>query len=147
MESASILALISSGVFFLVGLLTGIWKYLQIKASDKGEAHPYVDICHRSSLLYSFASMLLLKFIEVSQLDSTVELIATSAVLFYFATAVTSYFIHGLLQDTDNQLKPPFHVGKVPLTPSLISIYMWMLIIAEVGGFLVLFYGVLIAIL
>ncbi|MBW2941725.1 hypothetical protein [Zhongshania aquimaris] len=52
MEMAESLAIISAGVFFLVGLLSGIWKYKQIMASDKGEAHPYVDICHRSSLFY-----------------------------------------------------------------------------------------------
>lgn len=147
METAESLAVIAAGVFFLVGLLSGIWKYQQIMASENGEAYPYVDICHRSSLLYAFAAILLAKFVETSQLPSTVEIVAVSAVLLYFASAIFTYFIHGLLQDTDNQLKPPFHVGKTKISSKLISVHMWMLIAAEVLGFLVLFYGVIVAVI
>lgn len=146
METAESLAVVSAGVFFLTGLITGVWKYKQIMESENSQAHPYVDICHRSSLLYAFAAILLAKFVEISQLPGTVELVAVSVVLIYFASAIFTYFIHGFLQDTDNQLKPPFHVGKVKISSSHISIYMWMLIVAEVGGFLVLFYGVLVAV-
>jgi hypothetical protein len=147
MEAAESFSVVCAGVFFLTGLITGVWKYQQIMASENGEAHPYVDICHRSSLLYAFAAILLAKFVEVSQLPNTLELVAASVVLFYFASAIFTYFIHGLLQDTDNQLKAPFHVGKKKLAHSHISIFMWSLIVAEIGGFLVLFYGVLVAVL
>jgi len=75
------------------------------------------------------------------------ELIAMALVLFYFATAIATYFIHGLLQDTENQLKAPFVMGKRELSAGFISIQMWMLIAAEIGGVLVLFYGVLAALL
>ena len=66
--------------------------------------------------------------------------------LFYFATAILTYFVHGLLRDTDNQLQPPFRFGRLNLAGAAIGLLMWTLIIAETGGFLVLFYGVLIAI-
>ena len=56
MESSQQLSIVAAGVFFLTGLLTGVWKYLQIRASEEAEAHPYVDIAHRSSLMYSFAA-------------------------------------------------------------------------------------------
>ncbi|MCB1697969.1 MAG: hypothetical protein KDI34_17220 [Halioglobus sp.] len=147
METAQSVAIVCAGLFFLTGLMTGIWKYKQIMASAEGQAHPYVDICHRASLMYAFAAILLAKFVEVSQLPGVVELIAVSAVLVYFASAIVTYFIHGLLQDTDNQLKPPFHVGKMKISSSAIALHMWMLIVAEVAGFLVLFYGVVIAVL
>ena len=147
METAQSVAIVCAGLFFLTGLMTGIWKYKQIMASAEGQAHPYVDICHRASLMYAFAAILLAKFVEVSQLPGMVELIAVSAVLVYFASAIITYFIHGLLQDTDNQLKPPFHVGKMEISSSAITLHMWMLIVAEVAGFLVLFYGVVIAVL
>ena len=147
METAQSVAIDCAGLFFLTGLMTGIWKYKQIMASAEGQAHPYVDICHRASLMYAFAAILLAKFVEVSQLPGMVELIAVSAVLVYFASAIVTYFIHGLLQDTDNQLKPPFHVGKMKISSSAIALHMWMLIVAEVAGFLVLFYGVVIAVL
>ena len=55
--------------------------------------------------------------------------------------------VHGALQDTDNQLKPPFRLGDRTLPTLFIVGYMWTLIIAEIGGFSVLFYGVLVAIL
>ena len=147
MGTAESLAIICAGVFFLVGLLTGVWKYLQIHASDTGQAHPYVDICHRASLLYAFAAMLLAKFAELSQLPERVELVAMAFILFYFATAIGTYFIHGLLRDTENQLKPPFVLGKHELSGRNVSIQMWMLIAGEIGGFLVLFYGVLLELL
>lgn len=146
MSAAEKLTLLSAGVFFLVGLLAGVWKYKQIMASEKGEAHPYVDICHRASLLYAFASILLLKFLEISQLPNTLELVAVAAALFYFATAILTYAIHGFLKDTDNQLRAPFNLGKNVMPKAYITIYMWMLIAAEIGGFLVLFYGVLVEI-
>lgn len=146
MESAQSISILCAGIFFLVGLLTGIWKYTQIAASDTAQAHPYVDICHRASLMYAFAAILLTKFVEVSQLSNTVELIAVSVVLFYFATAILTYFIHGLLQDTDNQLKTPHRLGKTTVQPIFMTVMMWSLIVAEVGGFLVLFYGVVLAI-
>ena len=147
MGSPEKLAIIFAGIFFLVGLLTGVWKYQQIKSSASGSAHIYVDICHRASLLYAFASMLLAKFAEISQLNERLELIAMSLVIFYFASAIFSYMAHGILQDTENQLKAPFSMGKLKLSAKVIAFYMYTLIFAEVGGFLVLFYGVVLAIL
>ena len=147
MTIAETTTVLSAGVFFLVGLLTGIWKYRQIMASPEAQAHPYVDICHRASLMYAFASILLLKFIEISQLPERVELIAVSFILAYFAAAIGTYFIHGVLGDTDNQLKRPHKLGPTTLPSGLITLFMWSLVAAELGGFLVLFYGVIIAVL
>lgn len=145
MNEAEKLAILFSGVFFLNGLLTGIWKYSQIKKNESGHAHPYVDISHRASLLYAFASVLLAKFAEVSQLPDIVEALAVSLVVVYFATAIITYMVHGLLQDTENQLKPPYKIGKLKIAKQMISVYMGTLILAEIGGFLVLFYGVITA--
>ena len=147
MDTAEAIAIIVAGVFFLSGLLTGVWKYLQIKSSENATAHPYVDIAHRASLLYSFAALLLARFCEISQLSPTVEIWAVSLPLLYFASAILMYVMHGALRDTDNQLKPPFRMGQTALPGAFISGYMWTLVAAEIGGFLVLFYGVLAAIL
>ena len=70
-----------------------------------------------------------------------VELIAVSAVLVYFASAIVTYFIHGLLQDTDNQLKPPFTSVNENQAPK------WMLGSSPRWLVFVLFYGVVIAVL
>lgn len=147
MESSVALAIVSAGVFFLVALLTGVWKYLQIRASETASAHPYVDIAHRASLMYSFAAMLLAQFAEISQLSDKVEWWAVLFPLVYFAYAILLYIIHGALQDTENQLKPPFTMGSLVLPPVFVGLSMWSLIVAEIGGFLVLFYGVLAALL
>ena len=66
MASAEKLALLACGVFFLNALVTGTWKYVQIRSSPIAQAHPYVDVAHRASLLYSFAALLLARFVELS---------------------------------------------------------------------------------
>ena len=50
MPDAERIALLGSGIYFLAGLLTGIWKYRGIMRSPTGQAHPYVDIVHRAAL-------------------------------------------------------------------------------------------------
>ena len=40
-------------------MLTGVWKYWQNTPFRISRAHYYVDIAHRSSLLYAAASLIL----------------------------------------------------------------------------------------
>ena len=72
MISAENLAIIFAGIFFLNGLLTGVWKFNQISKSADGKAHPYVDIAHRSSLLYSFTTLLIAIFGYLSKLPNEI---------------------------------------------------------------------------
>lgn len=144
LESSVQLALVAAGIFFLTGLLTGVWKYLQMSASDTASSHVYVDIAHRSSLMYSFAAMLLVVFASISELSAGVECVAVLAQVLFFGLAISTYIIHGLLQDTDNQLEKPHRLGKGTLPSLLISAFMWALVVAEVGGFILLFYGVIV---
>lgn len=143
MTPAAKLALVSAGVFFLVGLLTGVWKYRAIRRRPDARAPVYVDIAHRSSLLYSFAALLLSRFAALSPYSSAVTVTATALPIAFFAFAIASYIVHGALQDTDNQLAPPFVLGRRRLHPAVIDGAMWLLIAAEIGGFVVLFAGVL----
>jgi hypothetical protein len=147
MESSVVLAVISAGIFFLVALLTGVWKYVQIRDSEISSAHPYVDIAHRAALMYSFAALLLARFAEISQLSANIEWWAVFFPVIYFAYAIAIYIIHGFLQDTENQLAPPFRMGSMILPPAFVALSMWSLVVAEIGGFVVLFYGVLAALL
>ena len=137
MNTAYQVAIVAAGIFFLNGLLTGVWKYSQIAASDQGRAHPYVDIAHRSSLLYSFAAILIATFLEISQLSDTLELVATVLLMTYFFFAIASYMYQGFLGKTGNQLRTITTATKW---------FMWSLIVAEIGGFVIIFYGVLVAI-
>jgi hypothetical protein len=143
MEPALALAIVSCGMFFLTGLLTGIWKYVCIARSPDAQAPVYVDVCHRASLMYSFACLVLAKFAELSAWSPTIDFWATLAPIVFFAQAVLGYAVHGWLRDTDNQLRKPHRLGRLQLPAGLISAFMWVLAAAEVGGFVVLLAGTL----
>jgi len=144
--SAAVISILSAGVFFLFGLITGVIKYQQVVASPQGRAHIYIDVCHRASLMYAFACLLIYQFVLISELADWLELTAVVMLVFYFATAVISYFIHGIKQDTRNQLHLP-EGQKATFVHKTIPLYMWSLIAAEIGGFLILFYGAAVALI
>lgn len=126
--------LLSAAAMFLWALLLGVWKYRQMLASPDGLAHPYVDTAHRAALLYSFALLLVATFVELSGWSTLVNLLAAGAMSLYFYAAVVGYVLHGRRRDTDNQFHPP--------GPGL-NPFMWTLIAAEIGGWLVLIAGFL----
>ncbi|EDY86532.1 integral membrane protein [gamma proteobacterium HTCC5015] len=141
MISAVTLAWIGSGSLFLTGLLTGVWKYAQMARSDKGRSHYYVDIAHRSALMYGFACVLIAHFAQMSALPDGVNTLAVAVQVVFFSLAVGSYVLHGFLGDTTNQLRSPHRLGKGEMPAVLIHGFMWALIVGEVGGFMTLFYG------
>ena len=141
MEPALKLALVSCGLFFLTGLLTGVWKYVCIARSPKAQAPVYVDLCHRAALMYSFACRVLAKFAELSAGPPWVDFWATLAPIAFFAQAVLVYAVHGWLDDTDNQLRRPHVLGRGTLPAGVVSGSMWLLAAAEIGGFVVLLAG------
>ena len=143
MDSASQLSLLASGFFFLIGLLTGIWKYISIVKGERHETPRYVSVAHLASLLYAFAALVLLEFLEFSPYTETVNLLAVSFPLFFFALAIATYIAHGILQDTDKQFQKPYRLGRILIPPPLFHLFVWLLIISEAGGFLVLFVGFL----
>ena len=131
------------GIFFLTGLITGVWKYYHIHSSEEARAPVYVDIAHRSSLMYSFATLVLAKFVEFSPYSEAVTFWSAAAPIVFFALAISTYVIHGVLKDTDNQFKMPHKLGSYTLPNWMIITFMVALIIAEIGGFAVLFVGFL----
>lgn len=141
--TADTLCLLAAGLFFMSGLLTGLWKYLCIARSPEATAPVYVDIAHRSSLMYAFSALVLRAFVPYSPLDATGTLIAAGAPLLFFALAISTYVLHGILRDTDNQLRSPHRLGKGTLPGVLLHGFMWTLAIAEIGGFSVLLWGFL----
>ena len=117
---------------FIWALALGIVKYRQMATSEDGLAHPYIDTAHRAALLYSFATLLVATFVELSAWSTLVNLLAAGALVFFFAAAVVGYMFHGLRRDTDNQFRDP-----APGTHQ----FMVALIVAEIGGFAVLLAG------
>ncbi len=124
--------LLAAGLIFLLALVLGVWKYRQIMAADDHRAHPYVDIAHRAALLYSFATLLLAVFAELSAWPTWVNLTAAGVVIFFFVGAILTYIEHGARRDTVNQFANPVR-GT--------GLMMALLIAGEIGGFGVLLAG------
>lgn len=144
--TADQLCLLAAGIFFFSGLLTGWWKYRCMATSPEAVAPVYVDIAHRTSLMYAFSALLLREFVPYSPLDATGTLWAVGAPLLFFALSIQIYIVHGLLRDTDNQLRKPHRLGATTLPGWMLHGFMGLLALAEIGGFAVLLYGVLRAI-
>lgn len=141
LELAVKIGIIFSGIFLWVGMFTGVWKYWQIRQSPQSRAHYYVDIAHRSSLLYAPATLILAVLAYCSVLPSMVNLICVLINIIFFSFSIAAYMLHGFLQDTTNQFKQPHQLGKFHLPERLMTLAMLGLIIAELGGTGILVYG------
>lgn len=126
------ITLLAAGLIFLLALVLGVWKYRQIMVAADHRAHPYVDIAHRAALLYSFATLLIAAFVELSAWPAWVNLTAAMVVVFFFVTAILGYISHGMRRDTVNQFENPGWG---------IEVAMVLLIAGEIGGFAVLLAG------
>ena len=124
--------LLAAGLIFLLALGLGVWKYRQIVVSAEHRAHPYVDIAHRAALLYSFATLLIAVFVELSAWAAWVNLTGAMVAVFFFVAAIGSYIVHGARRDTENQFAHPVQ-GT--------GLMMALLIVGEMGGFAVVFAG------
>jgi hypothetical protein len=124
------ITLLAAGLTFLLALVLGVWKYRQVLRADDHRAHPYVDIAHRAALLYSFATLLVAVFVQLSAWPAWVNLTAAMIVVFFFVGATVGYISHGLRRDTVNEFESPDRALKVAMVA---------LIAGEIGGFGVIF--------
>ncbi|AXY59946.1 hypothetical protein [Acinetobacter sp. WCHAc010052] len=141
------LAIVFSGIFLWVGMLTGVWKYLQIRQSEQSRAHYYVDIAHRSSLLYAPASLILAVLSYISAWTELWNLVFVILNLIFFSFSVLSYILHGLLKDTTNQFRTPHQMGRFHLPTWMMTFAMLLLVLAEVGATGMLLLGSVITLL
>ncbi len=139
--NADALCLLAAGTFFGTGLLTGVWKYVSMMASPMTVAPVYVDITHRASLMYAFSALLLREFVPYSPLPASATLWAVATPLAFFAAAIGTYLLHGVLRDTDNQFSKPHVLGRGHVHGGLLKVFMAALIVGEIGGFAILFSG------
>ncbi len=126
------IALLFAGLFLLNGMLTGIWKYAKTMASETHQAPVYVDIAHRASFFYSFASLVIAKLIEFSPFSETVKVLIVAAPLAYFALTIIGYMKEGFLNRTENLFSERNFIT---------TWFMYGLIAAEVGGLILILYG------
>ena len=141
LTSATKLAIIFSGIFLWVGMLTGVWKYYQIRNTELARAHYYVDIAHRSSLLYAAASLILAALSYFTSLSDSLSLFCVVANLFFFSMSILVYIIHGMLKDTTNQFKQPHKLGQWSIPRWCMTFLMLSLIMVELGATAVLLLG------
>ena len=125
------ISVIFSGVFLWVGMLTGVWKYWQIKQSVQARAHYYVDIAHRSSLLYAPASLIIAVMAKFTVWPESWVTVFVLTNLIFFSASIVSYILHGFLKDTSNQFKIPHQLGSRILPKWMMLCFMLALIVGE----------------
>lgn len=136
MQTSVLVTTTACGVFFLTALLTGAWKWRSMLASADHQAPHYVDTAHRASLLYSFACLVLIHFLELSPLAEWLNVVAAALPLAFFGIAIAVYIQLGLANETDNQFEER-NFGT--------TIGTGLLAVSEVGGFTILFAAFLVS--
>ena len=126
------IALLVSGIFLLNGMLTGIWKYAKIMSSENHQAPVYVDIAHRTSFFYCFASLAIAKLLEFSPFSTTWQIIIVAFPLSYFVLSVIGYMKEGYLNRTENMFSERNFIT---------TWFMYGLIVGEIGGFALILGG------
>jgi hypothetical protein len=132
MSLAIKIALLASGLFLLSGMITGVWKYAKIMSSLEHRAPAYVDIAHRASFFYSFASLVIAKLVEFSPFARGWQTVIVAAPLLYFGLTVTGYIKEGILDRTENMFAERNFVT---------TWFMYGLIAGEIGGLLLILGG------
>ena len=132
MTTAVKLSLLVSGLMLLSGMLTGVWKYSKIMASEKAQAPVYVDIAHRASFFYSFASLVIAQLMEFSPFSNFWQIIIVIFPLSYFILTVIGYVREGFLNRTDNMFRERNFIT---------TWFMYGLIVGEIGGFALILSG------
>lgn len=135
LRSSTEVILLMAGLIFLGALVLGVLKYQQMATTENHLAHPYIDVAHRAGLLYSFATLLVAVFVELSAWSETVNLIAAGALVFFFVTVTIGYAVFGIRGGSTNNFADPY--------PNAVSVHVWMfaLILTEIGAFSVLLAG------
>ena len=125
MNLAVKISLLFSGLFLLSGMLTGVWKYAKTMSSDEHRAPAYVDIAHRASFFYSFASLVIARLVEFSPFPEYWQLVIVAAPLSYFLLTVAGYVKEGFLNRTENIFAERNFIT---------TWFMYGLIAGEIGG-------------
>jgi hypothetical protein len=135
-NTAPRIALTAAGLFFMTGLLTGLWKYLCIRRHPQAQAPHYVSVAHRAALMYAFSAQLLAVFAALSAFSNVVNIIAVCAPLLFFAIAIIHYIQLGLTTESTNSIRDSADRNKDYAILNVLAA-------AEIGGFAVLFIGFL----
>jgi hypothetical protein len=120
------ISMLFSGGFLLSGMITGVWKYAKIMSSREHKAPVYVDIAHRASFFYAFASLIIAKLVEFSPFSEFWQVVIVAVPLGYFVLTVIGYVSEGFRNRTENMFSERNFVT---------TWFMYGLIAGEIGGF------------
>ncbi len=126
------ICLLFAGLFLLNGMITGVWKYAKIMSSPEHRAPVYVDIAHRASFFYSFASLVIAKLLEFSPFAPIWQVVIAAFPLSYFLLTIIGYMKEGFLNRTENMFAERNLVT---------TWFMYGLITAEIGGLILILGG------
>ena len=125
MNLAVKISLLFSGLFLLAGMLAGVWKYREMMKSKTHEAPVYVDIAHRASLLYAFASLVIAKLLEYSPFSVSIQIFIALLPIAYFTLTIIGYLKLGWQRVEITQFSERNFIT---------TWFMYSLIAAEIGG-------------
>jgi hypothetical protein len=99
------LSILFAGLFLLIGMITGVWKYATIMKSENAKSSMYVDIAHRNALLFSFACIVIAKLMEFSPFSPAMQMVITAIPLFYFSLTTINQIKEGFAGRTETIFK------------------------------------------
>jgi len=132
MNFAVKISLLSSGLFLLAGMLTGVLKYRAMMRSATHNAPVYIDVAHRTALLYAFAMLVAARLLEFNPYSAATQTFAAGLMITFFALTLAGHLAHGLKDDTDNL----FRERNFSTTW-----FMYLLIPAHLGGLSIILWG------
>ena len=132
MGLAEKISLLFAGLFLLVGMLTGVWKYVKIMRSIERLAPPYVDIAHRNALMFSFAAVVIATLVKYSPFSSGWQVVMIAVPFFFFVMTSIGQITEGIKDRTDNIFKTHDPVRNM---------FMYALVAGEIGSIAVLVGG------
>ena len=101
-------------------------------SSPEHAAPVYVDIAHRASFFYSFASLVIAKLLESSPFSVFWQIIIVAFPLSYFILTVIGYMKEGCINRTENMFSERNFVT---------TWFMYGLIAGEIGGMIFILGG------
>jgi hypothetical protein len=124
------IALLFSSVYFMTGLVTGVWKYRCIRKSKERTAPLYVNMAHRSSFTYSFAALLVSILLGQSPFPGWLNMTITATLMAFFTITMVSYIANGIKGMNETQFATPATGGETGR-----DLFMTALILAEIIAF------------
>lgn len=128
------ISLAAAGFYLLAGMIIGVVKYRKMMRSAEHCAPVYIDIAHRAAFLYSFAALVMAKLLEENSFPEITLIPSTIIVLIFFSLTILGYLMTGLKNKTENLF------SERNFTTTW---FMYALIGAEIGGFIIIFIGFL----